>query len=173
MNATEKQPIWIGFDPAKADSRPSHTFICSSCARQHINQSFHLPDGWEKIYAPNFDLGLHCPDCIEKVEQHVSAKIRERRETLENAIRNVGAIGIHPTPPRTPARPGPFSLHLQRQENGQYLIAMTPETALMRLSPLEFFLSAEGARTLAWQLLRHADLTEAPGTLPASVGEGR
>lgn len=93
------------------------------------------------------------------------------REAYRLGTEAVTKIGIHPTAPRNPAWPGPFSIHLQRQDDGQYLIAMTPETALMRLSPLEFFLSAEGARTLAWHLLRHADLADAPGTLPASVGD--
>ncbi len=92
------------------------------------------------------------------------------REAHKRGAEAAAKIGIHPPEPRQPAWPGPFALHLQKQEGGHYLIAMTPEKALMRLSPLEFFLSAEGARILAWQLLRHADLVEAPGTLPASVG---
>lgn len=76
-------------------------------------------------------------------------------------------IGIHPLKPGKPSGLRPFAIYLERNE-GQYLVAMTPEAALMRLSPIGFFLSGEGARTTAWELLKYADLAEAPGTLPTT-----
>lgn len=218
MNAVEKQPDWIGIDPAKSESTAAFTFICHNCGRHHNSTIGTIPDGWAAPYLPKTI--LLCPDCLATIEQRKTEEIRARqqraaeglifaamakeiidnapviyifaasewdemnedgklwltaivREAYKRGTEAVIKIGIHPTAPRTPSWPGPFSLHLQRQDDGQYLIAMTPETALMRLSPLEFFLSPEGARTLAWHLIRHADLADAPGTLPASVGEGK
>ncbi len=157
MTVITARPSWSAYDPAQGRDVALYLYACE-CGRQHNSPDASVPAGWDVTYLPQLgETAVHCPDCLEAIEQKKSAELCDK-------------IGIHPTEPRKPTTPAPFALHLQRQQEGGYLIAMTPETALMRLSPLEFYLSAEDARSFAWDLLRHADLIDAPGTLPASFG---
>ena len=166
LPTTQRPDAWFGYDPATGKDQAFYLFICNTCDRQHNSPSSALPEGWHKMAVPEFgETILQCPDCDESIEREKSEKIRRVAKAL-------AIFGIHPPLPRQPTTPNPFSMHLQRQQDGAYLIAITPETALMRLSPLEFFLSAEGARLFARDLLRHADLVAAPGTTPVSITEG-
>ena len=174
MNATVKAaPVWIGYDPGKeAGSAAIFAFVCTDCDRTELRPIEAIPKGWD--LSPRDCSGvacLRCPDCNEAIQQ---TKFTEMRNRLCDALEAIGAstIGIHPPEPRKPASPNPFAIWLERNE-GKYLVALTPETALMRLSPLGFFLSPEGARATAWELLKYADLAEAPGTLPASMGDDK
>lgn len=173
MNAVAKSPEWSGYDPGTGDqTATTFTFICGDCGRTEHRPTAHLPEGWDRfpLYGDNRDL-VRCPDCNEAIEQTKFAELQHRLCDYHERG-GMTSIGIHPLKPAQPPGPRPFAIYLERNE-GQYLVAMTPEAALMRLSPLGFFLSAEGARTTAWELLKYADLAEAPGTLPNSSGASK
>ena len=181
MNAVAKTPIFLGYDPGTQNqSATVFTFICADCGRTEHRPNNMAPEGWDIV--PEDCSGLiggfiRCPDCNEAIEQAKFAELQGRvcdYHELGTQLRagidlsqndDMCVIGIHPPKPGLSSGTRPFAIYLERHE-AKYLVAMTPEAALMRLSPLGFFISAEGARTTAWELLKYADLAEAPGTLP-------
>lgn len=134
---------WIGFDPARDDSFPSYAFICGSCDRMHHNTTGEWPEGWDVLPAPDAPASnILCPDCRHA---DVQPTIAERPTT-------------------------PFRLFLEKQDSGEFLIAMTPENVLMRWLPLGFYLPPAQARDLAAQLNIYAALAEKPGSAPDGKG---
>lgn len=183
MNAAPKQPEIIGIDRAAGRDGTVFTFICADCERTEHSTVACLPQGWDMCPVDCSGAQvIRCPDCNEAIEQAKFAQMQGRLVDFHNRppvgdecpcfTCTVDGIGIHPAQPKKPASDRPFSIWLERNQ-GEYLVAMTPETALMRISPLGFFLSAEGARRFAWELLKFAGLAAAPGTLPDRIGEAK
>lgn len=134
---------WIGFDPARDDSFPSYAFICGSCDRMHHNTTGEWPEGWGVVTGPEAPASdVRCPDCSHDIEQTTNT-----------------------------ARPSAsFRLFLERQDSGEFQIAMTPENVLMRWLPLGFYMPPAQARDLAAQLTAYAALAEKPGSAPDGKG---
>lgn len=135
-----------------------HTFICCDCDRTENRLFDVIPEGWDLVETDtNGTWGVRCPDCNEKIEQD---KIREFwSKSSSNSTETVK--------PDQPAVPRAFTVFLEMQECGKYMVAMTPEKALMRWYPLGFFLSPVEAHALADELRTYAMLAERPGELPA------
>jgi hypothetical protein len=151
-------------------------FICFDCGREEYRPTDALPEGWDKMRLGDRDKPfVRCPDCAETVEQEHFA----RHAATEPAHEGATAIPLTNGKPlwvgvdwakdiafKIPVPPS-FSAFLERQADGRYLIALTPEAVLMRWLPLGFFLEPGQARTLAAELTGLADLADAPGTLGA------
>lgn len=156
MNTALKQPDIIGIDHGTGRDLAAFSFICCDCGCTELRPTADLPEDWDLIAMDITSFPLaRCPDCNEQIE---TDKIRELRET--------GAA----TPPTVPPERS-FSVFLEKQDCGQYRIAMAPEAVLMRWLPLGFFLTAAQAHALADELRTFAMLAEHPGELPTSKGE--
>ncbi|MDD3800095.1 MAG: hypothetical protein PHE36_13060 [Novosphingobium sp.] len=141
MNTALKEPVWIGYDPA--GNTPCYAFICNDCGSTHHGPSHRIPDGWDLQPGTHGKAPiLRCPDCIERIEQ---AEIAQRQAQ-------------------------PFMLFLEKQDSGQFQIAMAPENVLMRYLPLGFYLTPAQARALAAQLITYAAMAENPGSVPDGKG---
>ncbi|MCB5423932.1 hypothetical protein H0274_01565 [Altererythrobacter sp. CC-YST694] len=133
---------FIGLDFAKGDCRTAFTFsfICGGCGVQNHSPRCERPAGWQFI--PGSRDGdaakLLCPDCRP-----------------------------NPNAPSPQARSSAFALYLEKQPDGAFHIAMSPEQALMRWLPLGFFLTPAQAREMARELQNLAALAERPGSIPA------
>jgi hypothetical protein len=149
-------------------------FICFDCAREEHRPTDDLPEGWDKMWLGDRDKPfVRCPDCAETVEQEHYARHAATEPAHDVAVANanghplwVGVDWAKDSAFKIPAPPS-FSAFLERQADGRYLIALTPEAVLMRWLPLGFFLEPGQARTLAAELTSLADMADAPGTLGA------
>lgn len=169
MPATLEKPDAIGVDRAKGHDLTAYTFICGDCGRTEHRPIPTIPDGWDLI---ELDCSgapfLRCPDCNEAIEQNKIAEFWRNAPKLRKAAR----AGKEPpaAPPETqavPDAPRPFSVFLEKQDCGKYLIAMAPEKVLMRWHPLGFFLTPAEAHALADELRTFALLAARPGEFPA------
>jgi hypothetical protein len=155
------------------DPLPAFTFICFDCAREEHRPTDALPEGWDKMWLGDRNKPfVRCPDCAETVEQehfarhaatapvHVSLDLSSHPDRQIWSMTDV-AGKVHIVAEQRNA----FTAFLEKQMDGRYLVALTPEAALMRWLPLGFFLEPGQARALAAELTRLADLADAPGTL--------
>lgn len=151
-------------NPPTGRQRPI-TFICADCGLEEVRPTPALPKGWDLI-PPRKRGGnptIRCPDCAEMVEQAHFARHRATAPAHAGESGNrdrvtwsqVQILPDHPS----------FMTSLEKQADGRYLVALTPEGVLMRWMPLGFFLEPGQARTLAAELVKLADLADAPGTL--------
>lgn len=132
-------------------ARPQYVFICTSCGRSYNSLYCNVPDGWVANLTPD-GLGhdLHCPDC--------------------NLSACIAASDLQSPDKSEPQPTDPFDLYLEKQDNGRFQIAMTPQAVLMRWYPLGFYLSPTQARAQAAELIRLAALAENPGSVPSISG---
>jgi hypothetical protein len=176
MNTAKKEPVWIGYDAAKSDhSVTLFIFICDNCGRHHNATTTAIPDGWDKVETPGIaETIIHCPDCLERVEQTKISELRTKLESSTFSGLTDSAWATKAAFANTLVKPlhNAFTVVLEKRDGGDYRIAMLPEAAMMRWLPLGFFLTPSEARATAKQLVKYAELAEAPGTLPASIGEG-
>lgn len=134
--------------PETANPANVVTFVCCDCAREENSPRRTIPPGWDKV-APD---AVRCPDCNTLIEAMHSQRARERRPTTPFPHPNSG-----------------FHVNLERQNDGEYLIAIAPAHILMRWLPLGFFATPDEARALAADLRRYAALAENRGELPAPL----
>lgn len=174
MPATLAQPVIIGIDRASGPELGVITFICGDCERTEHTQYCVLPEGWDLVEMDCTGIPfVRCPDCNEKIEHDkLSAYLADALASnpiLNSCLDAEVLDGVHSSDPAPSAQqsPRPFSFFLEKQDTGKYLIAMTPESALMRWLPLGFFLSPAEAKTLADDLHFYAMLAEQTGTIPA------
>ena len=137
---TAVQPLRVGIDIAQKHSLQCYTFVCCDCARVQHTATPDMPMGW-RLRSVTDEVPL-CPDCLPKIADSVSPQDNPRA----------------------------FSLFLEKQESGNFLVSMQPEQALMRWLPLGFYLTPAEARATADQLLQYAALAERPGTCPDGNG---
>lgn len=149
-------------------------FICNDCFREENRTKPHLPDGWDRLIDCGGFETIRCPDCNEAIEQKKTAEINRRiidaglvdisGDKISLPAAEAEKYRIAPTKPRA------FAVFLEKQNGGDYRVAMMPEATLMRWLPLGFFLTADEADALAVELKDFAKLARHPGTLPDQGG---
>lgn len=130
-----------------AETRTTFTFVCCDCRREENATSRALPPGWDKV-TPR---AIRCPDCKDMIERAYIAQ-SARAEPPRTAAATASQSGFH--------------INLERQDSGEYLVAIAPAQILMRWLPLGFFATPDEARALAADLRRYAALAENRGALP-------
>lgn len=164
MPATLEKPVHSSKPPQ------TFTFICGDCGRTEHRPVPTIPEGWDHV--PHADQ-IRCPDCNEAIEQNKTADFWRNVRKLRKAARaGKEPPAPPPNPQPVPDAPCPFTVFLEKQDCGKYLIAMAPEKVLMRWHPLGFFLSPAEAHALADELRTFAMLAARPGELPAK-GDGK
>ena len=159
MNTTTKSR------PATAEPR---IFICTDCGRQHNSPDDATPEGWDLLAMDCSGTAfLRCPDCAERIEQAHFDRMADFMATQpgSKAARDLADVWRATTPPASP-----FSIFLEKQDSGDYRVALTPEAVLMRWLPLGFFLTPAEARATARDLLHYAAQADRPGKLVERKG---
>jgi len=154
MNTTTKSR------PASVQPR---IFICADCGRQHNSPTDATPEGWDLLAMDCSGTPfLRCPDCSERIEQAHFARMADFMATQpgSKAARDLAELWRATTPPAAP-----FSIFLEKQDAGDYRVALMPEAVLMRWLPLGFFLTPAEARATARDLMHYATQAERPGKL--------
>ena len=161
------------------------TFICADCGREHNSPTAETPQGWD-LHSMDCSGArfLRCPDCAEKVEQAHFDRMADFMATHPGSAAT--AIGVDAGSPEgdkssvmarladtwraTTPPPSPFSVFLEKQDGGDYRVALLPEAVLMRWLPLGFFLTPAEARATARDLMHYAAQAERPGALVEKKG---
>jgi hypothetical protein len=141
-----------------------YTFICGACCREENSPTDNMPGGWTVIAmdcsgAPY----VRCPDCGDRLQRDFDA----RMDDFHGLPGQGAAAAAHVekmfriTAPKPPA----FSVFLEKQDGGDFRVALLPEAVLMRWLPLGFFLTPAEARATARDLMHYAAQVERPGKL--------
>jgi len=162
------------------------TFICGDCAREQNSATTSLPQGWDLIAMDCSGAQfVRCPDCAEKIEQAHFDRMADfmasnPQPATMGAVFSPTAdtvwIGYDPAESggdkytlKAPT-PSAFHIFLEKQDGGEYRVALMPEAVLMRWLPLGFFLTPAEARATARDLLHYAAQAERPGQLADATG---
>lgn len=160
LTKTEPAPL----DTSKARNQIHFIFTCSDCETTEHNKKNILPDGWDKLNDCGGKEVIRCPDCNEAMERKKIAEIQARL-CDHHEEQQAKALPTHELEV--------FGVALEKQDSGEYRIAMLPQGVLMRWYPLGFFLTPAEAHKLADDLHTFAFLAERPGTLPRSKGDAK
>ena len=167
--------------PQAAASQP-RIFICADCGQQHNSPVEAIPQGWDLLAMDCSGTPfVRCPDCVARVNQATFDRMADYManhhpatvvgiDSAFNPDSTEQAARIAETWRVTTPAASPFHTFLEKQESGEYRIALTPEAVLMRWLPLGFFLTPAEARATARELLHYAAQAERPGKLAERKG---
>ncbi len=157
-------------------------YICADCGQQHNSPVEAIPQGWDLLAMDCSGTPfVRCPDCVARVNQATFDRMADYMANHHGKV----VIGLDsatgPDMTAVVARmaetwrvtapaASPFHTFLEKQESGEYRIALMPEAVLMRWLPLGFFLTPAEARATARELLHYAAQAERPGQLHTMKG---
>lgn len=157
-------------------------FICADCGQQHNSPAEAIPQSWDLLAMDCSGTPfVRCPDCVARVDQATFDRMADYMANhhgksvigLDSANRpdmTGEAARIAETWRVSTPAASPFHTFLEKQESGEYRVALTPEAVLMRWLPLGFFLTPAEARATARELLHYAAQAERPGKLAERTG---
>jgi hypothetical protein len=157
-------------------------FICADCGQQHNSPVEAIPQGWDLLAMDCSGTPfVRCSDCVARVDQATFDRMADYManhhgkavtglDSVNGPDMTAAAARIAETWRVTTPAASPFHTFLEKQESGEYRIALTPEAVLMRWLPLGFFLTPAEARATARELLHYAAQAERPGKLAEREG---